>query len=179
VPPAQKDGYETGFFTQCYYYYKFSNTRQNDTLQNVGYKEIQHRKNSHSKNFLSFSFIFHIPRGKEWSTRRGKKLSCKERRKGKKRDFIFSIFVWRGGNLICWVACFSERDRNGKIAKYLSFYNQIKENENLIVKRIHKKNVEEFLSCGRSSSTEHWQDVAWHSFLDFLLYYFIIWFKVI
>ena len=49
------------------------------------------------------------------------------------RTVFHSIFVWRGGNLICWVACFSERDRNVKMAKYLSFYNQIKENENLIV----------------------------------------------
>lgn len=51
--------------------------------------------------------------------------------KGRMRKILY--LYDGGGNLICWVACFLERDRNGRIAKYLSFYNQIKENENLIV----------------------------------------------
>ena len=113
-------------------------------------KPAQHLKNSSTEKIhiqKKFPFLFHIPRGKNKVQEEEveKNWAARNERKGKKkRDFIFSIFVWRGGNLICWVACFSERDRNGKIAKYLSFYNQIKENENLIVKRIHKKNVEEF-----------------------------------
>lgn len=44
-----------------------------------------------------------------WGRKRNVWVASKEQRK-------IYICIWRGGNLICWVACFSERDKNGRVS---------------------------------------------------------------
>lgn len=67
--------------------------RQNDTLKIVFYQEIQHRKNSHSKNFLSFSFIFHIPRGKNEVQEEEKNWAARNEEK-EKNEILFFPYLY-------------------------------------------------------------------------------------